>query len=222
MFRKAMNQGSDIKYFQGLLEELRKLPKETAWVEFKHNKANPEDIGEYLSALSNVAALEGKASAYLVWGIEDRTHNILGTSFDPGIAKKGNEELENWLVRLLNPHLHFKFHSFEYQGVSIVILEIPRAHNKPTSFNGVESIRVGSCRQKLKEHPQLERDLWRVFDSTPFESLIAKEFVDSSEVLSLLDYPSYFDLLERPLPENRDSILEALEDDRMIETSDAG
>jgi predicted HTH transcriptional regulator len=40
--------------------------------------------------------------------------------------------------------------------------------------------------------------------------------------VGLLDYPAYFDLLEQPLPENRDGILAALAEDRLIRRSDAG
>lgn len=40
--------------------------------------------------------------------------------------------------------------------------------------------------------------------------------------LVLLDYPSYFDLLKRPLPDNRDGILEALAADSLIRSDDAG
>lgn len=58
------NIDRDPAFLVGLVRELCKLPKETTWVEFKQNKAEPEDIGEYLSALSNGAALEGKAHAY--------------------------------------------------------------------------------------------------------------------------------------------------------------
>jgi ATP-dependent DNA helicase RecG len=36
-----------------LLKELVELPHETEWVEFKVNNADPEDIGQYLSAISN-------------------------------------------------------------------------------------------------------------------------------------------------------------------------
>ncbi|MBL9154116.1 MAG: putative DNA binding domain-containing protein [Verrucomicrobiales bacterium] len=217
-----MSVAADIKYLRGLVDELRKLPSETPWVEFKLNNANPEDIGEYLSALSNAAALDGKANAYLLWGLDNGTHEVKGTTFDPGRAKKGGEDLENWLVRLLNPRLHFRFHCFEYHGEPVVLLEIPRASGKPTAFNGTEFIRVGSYRQKLKDHPQLEKDLWRVFDTTPFESLFAREHVDGAEVLALLDYPSYFQLLNRPLPENRDAILEVFADDAMIVPDSAG
>lgn len=83
------------EYLVGLVNELRKLPAETGWVEFKENVAMPEDIGEYLSALSNTATLNGKANAYLVWGVKDGTHEVTGTMFKPALAKKGNENLEN-------------------------------------------------------------------------------------------------------------------------------
>lgn len=33
-----------------LLKSLLALPRETEWVEFKHNNEAPEEIGEYLSA----------------------------------------------------------------------------------------------------------------------------------------------------------------------------
>ena len=67
-------------YLAGLLRELCKLPKENEWVEFKANYADPKEIGEYISALSNAAALCGKTNGYLVWGVDDVTHDITGTA----------------------------------------------------------------------------------------------------------------------------------------------
>ncbi len=43
-----MNGTPTPEYLNGLVAELRKLPNETGWVEFKENNSNPEDIGEYL------------------------------------------------------------------------------------------------------------------------------------------------------------------------------
>ena len=48
-----------------LVNELRKLDNETAWVEFKHNNYNPEMIGSDISALANGAALHEKNQAYM-------------------------------------------------------------------------------------------------------------------------------------------------------------
>ena len=210
------------EYVAGLITELRKLPAETGWVEFKENNSSPEDIGEYVSALSNAAAVEGKANAYVVWGIRDTTHEVVGTTFKPTQIKKGNEELESWLLRLLNPKLHFRFHELTYEGQPVVLLEIPRASGRPVQFQGVEFVRVGSYRQKLKDHPQLERELWRIFEATPFEELIAAERVDGPTALTLIDYPTYFDLLKQPLPADREAILARLADDRMLVPNQAG
>lgn len=73
----------DEQYWVSLAHELRALPRETGWLEFKHNNAEPQEIGEYISALANTAALEGKAHAYLLWGVDDATHQAIGTTFDP-------------------------------------------------------------------------------------------------------------------------------------------
>jgi len=209
-------------YLAGLISEFRKLPKETGWLEFKENNPSPDDIGQYLSALSNTAALEGKTYGYVVWGIRDSTHEVVGTSFKPAGMKKGNEEIENWLTRLLSPRLDFQFFELTYEGNPLVILEIPRAETKPTQFSGAEYVRVGSCRQRLKEHPHLERKLWRIFDTTPFEELVARAHVDAADVLSLLEHTSFFELLDEPLPSTREKILERLSKDRMIKADPSG
>jgi predicted HTH transcriptional regulator len=209
-------------YLAGVVRELCKLAKETEWVEFKRNNDNPREIGEYLSALSNAAALADKAFAYLVWGVDDSTHAIVGTTVTPMSDKIGNEELESWLLRQLSPKLNFRFHEVTVEGKRVVLLEIERARRQPTQFEMIEYCRVGSYKKKLKDYPEKERELWRVFDRTPFEDGIARENATSDEVLALLDYPSYFTLLDRPLPSNKANLLVALEEDRLIRKNDAG
>jgi predicted HTH transcriptional regulator len=130
-----------------LIKGLRTLPRETEWVEFKQNIAAPDEIGEYLSALSNAAALAGQQWAYLVWGIEDGAHRLVGTNFDPFTTKVGNEQLEGWLNQMLNPRLNFAFTQGMVDGSKVVLLEIPRAIGQPVQFKGEEFIRVGSYRK---------------------------------------------------------------------------
>jgi ATP-dependent DNA helicase RecG len=69
-----MTVDRDQGYLRSLLKELCNLPKETEWVEFKRNNDDPPIVGEYISALANSAALFGKQSAYLVWGVENQSH----------------------------------------------------------------------------------------------------------------------------------------------------
>ena len=111
------------EYLSGLVRELCKLPEETEWVEFKHNNANPQELGEYLSALANSAALLGKVNAYLVWGVDNQTHDIIGTTFKPAGVKCGNEELESWLLRQLEPKINFRFQELTIEGRPVVLLE---------------------------------------------------------------------------------------------------
>jgi ATP-dependent DNA helicase RecG len=210
------------EYLVSLVRELSKLPRETEWVEFKKDDANPDEIGEYISALANSAALIGKAAAYVVWGVEDATHRIVGTSFSPKSTKVGNEEIENWLLRLLTPKIDFRFHEMTLDAVPVVLLQIGRAFRHPVQFQGNEFIRVGTYKKRLKAFPEKERELWRIFDQTPFEDMVAREHLSSEDTLRLLDYPSYFDLLERPLPTDRDGILTALESDDLIRRCPAG
>jgi predicted HTH transcriptional regulator len=210
------------EYLLSLLQELRKLPRETEWVEFKHNNDNPEEIGEYLSALANAAALTGKVHAYLVWGVTDDTHDVIGTTFNPAKAKVGNEELESWLLRHLNPKINFRFYPLQVDEQQVVLLEIGAAFRHPVQFKNAEFIRVGSYKKKLKDFPEKERELWRVFDQVPFERGVAVEHVAGDEALRLLDYPAYFDLLELPIPDGRAAILYALKEDGLLSSCPAG
>jgi ATP-dependent DNA helicase RecG len=68
-----------------IFQELRSLSSETETVEFKEAKNNFDfgRIGKYFSALSNEANLKGSPYAWLVFGIEDKLHKIVGTKFRP-------------------------------------------------------------------------------------------------------------------------------------------
>lgn len=200
-----------------LVRGLCALPREAEWVEFKQDQADANEIGEYLSALSNAAALLGQPCGYLVWGVEDVTHRIVGTKFDPATTKaKGNEDLEGWLNRMLEPRLDFRFSKGTVDGHAVAVLEVPAASSRPVRFSGEAHIRVGSYRKKLKDQPEKEKALWRAFDRTPFEERPAAEGLTDVEVLRLLDNQAYFDLLDLPPPEGRSGTLKALSDEKMI------
>lgn len=176
----------------------------------------PQDIGKHISALSNSAACNGKSSGYMLWGMADGTQQATGTTFHPETEKAGNEPLETWLLRLLEPRVQFGFHSVDVDGKHVVMLEVECAPNQPVSFRGVEYIRTGETAKRLRHVPGRERELWRATDRRNFTDLTAAELLDGEEVLNLLNYSAYFSLLELPLPQNRQGILEALAGDGLI------
>lgn len=57
-----------------LVDQLRALPAETEWLEFKRNRHEPQELGEYLSALSNAACLASQPRGYQK---RRNVHNLL-------------------------------------------------------------------------------------------------------------------------------------------------
>lgn len=199
-----------------LLQTLLALPHETEWVEFKRDNSKPEEIGEYLSALSNSASLHQKPKAYLVWGVEDGTHAVVGTQFRPRQRKVGNEELENWLLRGLEPRIDVTIQEFDVADKRVALFEIQPCGHQPVRWQGAAFIRVGSYKKKLNDYPEKERALWLRSAQIEFEKAVAAPDVLSEEALAMVDYPAYFEMTGQPLPTTRDSILSHLEQERMV------
>lgn len=65
-----------------LIEELKRLPAETSWFEFKSNNKDPVMIGRLASALSNRFVSPTSLTTSCFGGLEDGSHQIVGTDFD--------------------------------------------------------------------------------------------------------------------------------------------
>jgi ATP-dependent DNA helicase RecG len=144
-----------------LLDRLRAEPRESEWLEFKANRYDAQAIGEYLSALANSACLLGKPRGYLVFGIEDGTHAVVGTSFDPQAeVGQGKQLLPIWLAVLLSPKLGFEIHTGQYQGQRVVVFEVHAAFDRPVEFRGKAYVRTGSSKAALSGYPDKERAIW--------------------------------------------------------------
>ena len=148
------------------IEELCSFANEKEWFEFKENWFEKEELGEYISALSNAAAYYGKKTAYFIWGVNDETHEIVGTDFDfdcsVKIGKNGNEPLKHYLSRLITPNIFFEFEEEYINSKRLVILSIGAAKVVPTEFAGVRFIRIGSSKERLTKYPEKEAMLFKV------------------------------------------------------------
>jgi len=111
-----------------LLDELRGLPKETEWVEFKEakNTFHFDRLGKYFSALSNEANLKGKQSAWFVFGVEDIARKIVGTSF-----RLNRGDLDSLKGEIANKTTHritfVEIHELMLQEGRVLMFEIPPA-----------------------------------------------------------------------------------------------
>ena len=138
-----------------LVDELCQLAGETEWVEFKRNYHSAQRIGEYISALANAACIKRRPKAYLLYGIQDETHEVVGTSFDPYTKKaQGNQDLLPWVMAQLSPNPDFEVHIVEHSSGRVVFFEINPASDTPVSFRGESYIRIGASKTNLKQHPE--------------------------------------------------------------------
>ena len=143
------------------IDQLRCQPTEMEWLEFKRNRCEPEQLGEYLSALANSACLAGQRSGYLIFGIDDETHEVVGTNFDPRNTKaKGNQDLLLWLAAGLYPNTGFEPRIVDHPAGRVVVFEVAPARDHPVNFYGTAYIRVGTSKTKLSNHPEKARAIW--------------------------------------------------------------
>lgn len=144
-----------------LVDRLRREPTETEWLEFKADRYEPRVIGEYLSALANGACVAGKTRGYLIFGVDNATHAVVGTSFNPYAAKgKGNQDLLLWLTLGLDPRIGIEAHLVDHPGGRVVLFEIGAPRGYPVKFYGTAYIRVGTSKTELAKHPEKERVIW--------------------------------------------------------------
>lgn len=146
---------------QKVLKELITYPTEANWFEFKVNWYEPNGIGEYISSLANAAAMGGRECGYLVWGVDNDSHEIVGTSFNYRTTVR-NEPLEHYLARQIVPDNSFSFHEIMIEGKRVVVLIVSAANKIPTGFAGNRYMRIGSSKVNLNKYPERESNLFHI------------------------------------------------------------
>ena len=108
--------------------------------------------------------MSGRDFGYIIWGVNDKTHEIIGTniSFDKDID---HEPYKHYLVRNLNPGIAFEVEETAIEGNRVVLLTIPAAKSVPTKFSGQPFIRIGSSKEKLSKFPEWEIRLLNVLSN---------------------------------------------------------
>ena len=205
-----------------LVVELCKYDNETTWIEFKHNNYDFDMIGQDISALANSATISEKNRAYMIWGVHDETHEIIGTKNDLQSLKKGGQELEGWLRQLLSKNTNFEFHQTSINDKSVGVLIIYKAENQTVSFKKNNYIRIGSATKPLNDFPELEAQLWDKLRNTKFEDGIAKKDLSLTDALQLLDYSVYFDIKKEKLPSDLEGIAHYMIEESILIKQDNG
>jgi ATP-dependent DNA helicase RecG len=107
-------------------------------VEFKDANDNfpTSDIGKYFSALSNEANLRARESAWLVFGVDNKTRKVVGTAYRTNPERLHG--LKHQIAQGTDPSISFReIHELQTPQGRVVLFEIPAApRGIPIAWNG--------------------------------------------------------------------------------------
>lgn len=195
---------------------------EGEWFEFKMNKDDPTMIGEDISALSNMARIRGMDKAYLIWGVDDSSHDRSGATFDPWKTKKGNEDLIPWLRLEISSTIQFSFHVALEGAKRFVVLQIDAAQSLPTRFSGNAYCRLESYTKDIRSQPQIERQLLLALMLRQDENGVALGGLSEEELFAYLDFPAYYKAFGFIVPATREEMIKAFLREGFIQRSSGG
>lgn len=201
---------------KSLVEALVQEPTETEWLEFKKDNAEAKMIGQDISALANGALLAERPQAYMVWGVDDKTHRIIGTEFSPYAKSMGNQELLSWLLQMLSENARFRFEEIVIEDKKVVLLLIEPASQYPVAFQKEPYIRAGSYTKRLADQSKLHSRLWAALSNELFELSAALRDLTPEEVEEKLAVGAYFQRLALKAPDQLGERIKYLEADRII------
>lgn len=200
-----------------LKKSLEPLPQELNELDWKANFSESGDrIARHFSALANYS--EG---GFLVFGVNDQG---IKTGISPEecksiVAKAGNIAREG-----LDPALAIDSLTTVVDGAKLLFIYIKEADAKPVHLRGksVYDTFIRSAGQTRKASKQEVARMISSSSDLTFETRLASSSMSEAEILARLDFTTYFDLLQKPIPSSTEKILEMLAADKIVKRANEG
>ncbi len=190
---------------------------ESEWVEYKENFTLEDDkIGDYISALANGALLFQRKHAWIIFGVQDETREIMGIKTNFERKSKTKEELGFYLSKNLKPRLHIIPFSFFKDEKRLCGYKIIPPSGFPVSFKGKRFIRVGSNIQDLAIYPEKEKQIFlnkKVFN---FENEIVIDNIDKHDIEKYIDIDGYLKLTGKSTDQNLEGKIKELVKNQIV------
>ena len=194
-----------------LKDSLYPIPAELNEMDWKSGlSSKTERLTQHLCAFANQ-----DGGGYFAFGVNDDASmfSITKEAADDIIRKIGNIARNNLVQPTAIQHVTEIF-----EGHSLLFVHVPESTDKPTYLRGgtIYDTYRRSAGQTVKMTRQEVKQLIAETQGVSFDEQIACEQTTADDVLSLLDYDSYFRLSGRNLPENKTAILDMLADEKFI------
>lgn len=139
----------DVSKLNEILDEmLEKNENEVAEYKEAKNDFSKEEIGKYFSAISNEANLNGLQYGWLIFGIEDKTNETIGTNYQPD---DNFNKIKKYIYEQSNGLSFISINSIKKNNNRIVMFQIPAAEQQATSFKKIFYGREGESVFPLSE-----------------------------------------------------------------------
>jgi len=195
------------KAVKTLRNSLSPLPIELNELDWKSGLSpKTERLAQHISAFANL-----QGGGILVFGV-----NNDGTLLSISKQETYNiiQKLGNIAQNSLNYSIKIEHAIMEYDGQSLLFVYIPEQSEKPVHLKGRDFFNCycRSAGQTVKMSHNQVKFLISFSQGTPFEKQIAKENLTANEVLQQLNYRKLFELLDKNISSDSDTILNKLKE----------
>ena len=128
-----------------LIDILRELLKnsENEYIEFKRaeNNFDTDKLGKYFSAMANEATLQNKQFGWIIFGIDDKTHEVLGTNY---CIDNNFNNIKKQISDNTTDNISFlDVYSIYYHENRVIMFQVPAAVGMPINWKGYPYGRTG-------------------------------------------------------------------------------
>uniref|UniRef100_UPI004047426F RNA-binding domain-containing protein n=1 Tax=Mariniflexile sp. TaxID=1979402 RepID=UPI004047426F len=193
---------------------LSKVRQELNELDWKEDLSpNNKKLCQHLSAFAN-----HPGGGFIVFGVEDKTGKLMGVTQEK--ADNIVERLSSLCRDAVNPLVRLDHLIEDFRGVPLLFVHIQESAIKPVQLSGkgntIEDCFIrsgGTTRQASRQ----EIGGLMLNSKTPvFEELHATKLKNKVEVLTMLNYGTIYNLLDKPIPSNFDEIIYWLTQEKMI------
>lgn len=125
-----------------ILRELLKNP-ENEYIEFKRaeNNFDIDKLGKYFSAMANEATLKDKQFGWIIFGIDDQNHDVIGTNY---CTDNNFNSVKKQISDNTTDNVSFlDVYSLYYLDKRVIMFQVPAAVGTPINWKGYPYGRTG-------------------------------------------------------------------------------
>jgi len=201
----------EVKAKQLLQESLAPVPHELNELDWKSRLSeNTARLAQHLSAFSNLSG-----GGFLVFGI-DSNGKLQGLAQRD--CAKIIEIIGNIARDKLEPSVWVDHRILSFNNADLLFVYVPESQDKPVHLKGksINDSYIRSSGQTRRMNKQEIKRAILLASDCRFEEGLSQTRVSPDIILRNLDYPAYFELLDKNLPDNKNAILDALLAERLI------